>query len=621
VKSIWSKDADNITFKDVDIDKLIFKNSSVSEFLDYKNKLCVIATKGYGKTLLLKYKRHTLLITKKGYNFIPVNNDIDTLSLSANLTQEKYNLLESKENWKVIWKFTFMLSAIMNYGIRSDDADMIKSMQDELIDNKYNLYDYGQVGKNIDTVILKLNKSESIKSFVVNSFNPSQIINSILINSENEIRRVIGGALDILKKYYMAIDYNLCIFIDRIDQEVGNFNNEIWRSSQLGMLEAMYSLNRNNQHVKIYGSIRQEAYAYYGSEYYLQYQDIVTELKYTKDEIKSLFEKAIITYESVENLKSPEKLKENPIAAFLGQEKIFNDYSCCNEDIFDYVYRHSMGRPRDIIYFGEEFHRLGGNLTENTLRLKVNDISSTAIEKGYLREVSRFLSALNETNIPILLKLINKNILSYKELRNICREFNEESSCRKDTCEYCPSNMHVFCDLYNIGLLGTVKDDFTRGGRRFQKFIKPYESPALTLDNNHLDKNSVYLIHTGFQEYIQRVNKYYVVIKGIVVGDDIEWNSRSTLMLDLHTIKESILTANAFDVHSKEQISKAFKYIWEELNNVNAADDVKRNSVLHTLTDIRNNLSPVEDIEAVASISRLIASATNILSTDIMLTS
>lgn len=614
MKSIWSKDADNIVFKDIDIDKLIYKNTSVSEFLEYKNKLCVIATKGYGKTLLLKYKRHKLLNMKKGYNFIPVNNDIDTLSLSTNLTKGKYNLLESKENWKVIWKFTFMLSSIMNYGIRSGDVDIIESMQDELVDNKFNLYDFGPIGRNIDIAISKLTKSESLKTFIVNSFNPSQIINSILINSENEIRRVITGALDILKKYFMAIDYNLFIFIDRIDQEVGNFNNEIWRSSQLGMLEAMYSLNRSNPHVKIYGSIRQEAYAYYGSEYFLQYQDIVTELKYTKDEIKTVFDRAINTYESTDSLKDPDKLKENPIAAFLGQENIFNDYSSCNEDIFDYIYRHTMGRPRDIIYFGEEFHRLGSDLNENTLRVKVNEISSAAIEKGYLREVTRFLSALNEVNIPILLKLIDKNILSYKEIRNICREFNEEVSCPNVNCEYCPSNMHVFCDLYNIGLLGVVKEDYTRG-KKYQKFIKPYESPALTLDNNHLDKNSVYLIHTGFQEYVQRVNKNYVVIKGIIVGDGIEWDTKSTLLLDMHALKESVLNSNNFDIPTKEKIKHAFNHLWLDLNDSSATDNTKHSAIMNTLTDIRNNIAQVEDVEAVTTINRLIFSTSNFLST------
>ena len=55
---IWATDANQIDI--VDLDRVLFRNASIDDFLTSKHRHFISATKGFGKTLLLTCKRHLL---------------------------------------------------------------------------------------------------------------------------------------------------------------------------------------------------------------------------------------------------------------------------------------------------------------------------------------------------------------------------------------------------------------------------------------------------------------------------------------------------------------------------------------------------------------------------------
>ena len=57
-RSYWETDGEQINNED--LNDILYKNDSVNEFLEYTNKHFIIATKGIGKTILLKSKRYLL---------------------------------------------------------------------------------------------------------------------------------------------------------------------------------------------------------------------------------------------------------------------------------------------------------------------------------------------------------------------------------------------------------------------------------------------------------------------------------------------------------------------------------------------------------------------------------
>ena len=56
-----------------------------------------------------------------------------------------------------------------------------------------------------------------------------------------------------------------------------------------------------------------------------------------------------IRLEKADRMVRPERLRDDPIEAFLGRTKVTHVYTGHEEDAFDYVCRHTLLRPRDLM--------------------------------------------------------------------------------------------------------------------------------------------------------------------------------------------------------------------------------------------------------------------------------
>ena len=154
----------------------------------------------------------------------------------------------------------------------------------------------------------------------------------------------------------------VAIFIDDTDQTLHDFlilphrtdiyyegtesrSVAVWVNAQIGLMSAIYHLNRQNAHIKIYATIRREAFEAWDSELKINYLHHVCLLQYDKDEIKIIFEKNL-------HLLDPSDLIDrspgaSAVQKFLGFDNLEHPFAKDpagnkrREPAFDFIYRHT----------------------------------------------------------------------------------------------------------------------------------------------------------------------------------------------------------------------------------------------------------------------------------------
>jgi len=555
-KNVWLTDADNINFTEISPENLVFINKNADEFLYSNNKLCIIATKGFGKTLLLKFKKYNILKDSKAIT-VPSKDVLDTISFPINLDDDVLALLEKDHHsWKNIWEFSFKLSFILAYVKVEKKENILEDLLSEL-DGVSTNDSIKPIKTLIKELIIHINHKNEKSSVVENKIIPSKIINELLLEGPMIFEYIYNVYLPKLNNYLTLIDREISIFIDRIDHKLREQNDNIWYNSQIGLLETVYNLNRANRRLKVYCSIRHEAFASYKSENFLQISDIITELKYSKHDLMKIFSHAIDTYESKDHVKIPDLFLTDPIKAFTGYEYIFNKYSGVTEKIFEYIRRHTLGRPRELMLIGSELHRHQNTLSEEQIIDIVNKKTSEEIERGYFMQIKRFLKALKkEERIHDLFRLLSRNILNFQELSDICRVFNKKEACTIK-CENCKNTVNPFCELYNTGLLGVTKKNIPFN-KKVQHFLKSHQMSSPKRSINHIPKESSwYLIHPGILEYINKINESYYSVQGIVVGDGYDWREINDILMEIDTIGRSLKKSYDYEISCIEKLKDA----------------------------------------------------------------
>ena len=93
-----------------------------------------------------------------------------------------------------------------------------------------------------------------------------------------------------------------------------------------------------NSHLKIYASIRQEAFTNYRSDIKANLFAATTSLNYSDEDLHGLLDQLARCYEGCSSF-----------ADFLGLNVIRHGRRPAPEDSFRYVRRHTCGRPRDLV--------------------------------------------------------------------------------------------------------------------------------------------------------------------------------------------------------------------------------------------------------------------------------
>jgi len=511
----WETDAEKM---DVNlIDKILFKNDIVDEFVKSDNKYFIVASKGIGKTLLLNYKRYKL---EKRYRttevengkdesiiFIPTKKPyLDFVTDFGDLSKDHLNFLFDWKNCKRLWELAIEISALSYYynkGVHEKIPyleEINKSME-----------------KDLNLSMIKI------------LIDPTFMLCEILRMSIHNVMKFLADYSNKIRAAFTNIPSGVMIFIDRVDQSLLSYISNVWISVQIGLLEASWDLMRMNHHIKIYTSIRQEAYANYTSPNKTAISGEVSLIKYTLQDLEGILNKLSKFYEEVQ------------FSDFIGFSKLTNLFHQQEENSFNYIYRHTIGRPRDFVSICSKLSPMKETLNIEKFREIVNNTASTDIVTNVFSEVEILLTTLKDkNNRERFLALLPYNVLTLDEIKNVCREFNELSKCPPIyDCKKCDKQAHPFCELYNIGLLGVVKKDYDSGKIK-QKFVEPYEmnqfsSWVLPMDSPY------YLVHSSLHVYIDSLrNKFfssrYNLIRYIIIGNNYPWKEQYHKLIEAQKI-------------------------------------------------------------------------------------
>ena len=486
---IWATDANQIEINE--LDRIVFKNEIINEFLNRKNKYFLSATKGLGKTLLLTFKRH--LLTGQGHGddaicLIPKGRPyLDFMSEMKSLSAKYESPLSDVSNCKRLWGAALRIAVLSHHGslLHEDQLFELKPFP-QRIQRWLN-------GANIEpTVVFKELTSLPISD-----------VNRLIDNTENfldqQIRQLHGATL---------------LFVDKVDQAVRRLSRAAWINIQAGLIEAAWDLMSANSHIKVFASIRQEAFANYESDIKSNLFGATTMLRYSDTDLRSLVDRLASCYEGTSGYKE-----------FVGVNVVKHPRREFPEDSFGFLRRYTFGRPRDFVAIASELSAGLSSLDEHRYCEIVRRTSAMGLVGNVFDELQVFLDCLQDrANRLGFLGQLPANILTRPQAIAVSARFNglpDDSLWHFD--EESPELFHPFRDLYLTGLLGFVRrNDQDIQTQRFRQPDDMLTDAAADLPNSRH-----YFIHPALSEYIQQHRQAgdYRIIQHVLVGENAAWHA------------------------------------------------------------------------------------------------
>jgi hypothetical protein len=478
----WTVDADDVQIAD-DLDvTLLHRTSWIESFLEQKrsDQFIVTATKGFGKTLLLKAKR--ISYSHGAATCIPDNSLLDKPIGDKVFDAGMIALYgASTENWKRVWLISIALAVLKRLG-------MVTGLK---------------VNPQLHALIVNPNLSGVIDHFVnLLDFDPGVLFRSASETDTQLIPRLRN------------ISSPVALFIDSIDEyfnkhlmtktatrasHAGELSPNVWYFSQMGLVEVAYQLRRVSHQLKVFVAIRKEAFARFDETTSMaqQYRGSAVDIVYSPASLREIFINNV-RREPPRNLVDPGRLKSDPLGAFFGTGAVTHEHTRESEDVFEYVCRYTLRRPRDLMTVGRKLSDLSleERRREDALKNAVQE-AATAIAREYINEIQPYLGGID---LYALFRLLDHNVLTRAECEAIYLEYG--------IAEGAPNEPpHVFSALSRAGLLGWVSTDLVTG-QMVQKFLLPGERAFEHSDA--LPNSSHYLLHPVLTGLIGEANPRYV---------------------------------------------------------------------------------------------------------------
>lgn len=476
----WTVDADDIKIAEDFDDALLHKPPWLDGFLTAggDDKFIVIGTKGFGKTLLLKAKRIRYQ-QADGVLCIPENALLDKPVGDKMFSKDMLEIYaRSTEWWAKVWLIS-IAAAVLKRLAQLDGVRVNPRLAALLEDRRLN---------------------GVIDHFV-----------NLLDLPRQELHRCATDVDNVLVPRLRALNTPVALFIDNVDEyfnkhvraagrasDTGEVSPSIWYFAQMGLVEVAYQLRRVNHHLKVFAAVRKEAFLKFDemTSMVQQYRGSAIDIHYTVDSLREIFINNI-RREKDRNLVEPERLRANPIHAFLGHSTMPNPFTHEEEDTFDYIARHTLRRPRDFMTIGQKLSDLRPQ--ERCARERFQEIvnqGASEIAAEYLNEIAPYLGSVD---LPTVLGRLHSNVLRREEIEDIFLEHNSAVGPAEEM-------EHIFCMLYRAGLLGHVDTDHVTG-KHVQRFLPTGEE--IFQPDGTLPESTHYLVHPILSGMIARLNPAY----------------------------------------------------------------------------------------------------------------
>lgn len=471
----------------------VVENTTISEFLRTNQKRYIVGPKGSGKTLLLLRKAIDQR-AMSGSICIPsdAENPVDRLAAAQHVGR-RFNYIVSDEGetnlaWAAVWKHSIYRSVIHHLRdivieeLQPAQADAPKSAWARDVENSR----FQASRRLIDSYLSDLVPTPRGPYYYYTELG-------------SRLDSAGHGALASLAKENLELDAlvqlvqrPIFIFLDNLDDYYER-EPELWFNSMYGQFRAIREISLTHRHIHVFTSIRSDVFSHFSDEMRLQYYDYVAELNYSKTDLQEIFEAHIRELED-DLLAEPHLRQEDPWRALFGEVKtIRNGIVGVSEWIWNYLHRHTLGRPRDLIHTGTVMldSRPSGGFSVDIVRESVADARED-IAKQYLKEVAPMLDG--RFDIETFVKsFLPGNVLTPGEVEDARETFiASQPDGFVDLSK--PSDLtRPFETLHALGLLGAVlpKPDST-------ELIQTFRSPSRGLPSaaaRELPDAEFYLLH------------------------------------------------------------------------------------------------------------------------------
>ena len=519
VQGPWRVEADTLPEMAYDHYRhtLIHETSSIKAYLTPKHheRTILVAPKGYGKTLLLIAKKKSFLEARSGQIVMAENRFIDRpLGIFPVIKRELLELLASDyEFWKSLWKISLSLSAIKAFARatreRPNDRNlMAHDWYARIITDEHKYFEAGEIFTDLLSQDYRY-----IINIIANS--------SVIFPYFNRINTQIVFFIDNVDEYFRPVLEDRSAGASGRHSLYRNRSNAVWSLAQIALASVAYELEKTNHHIKIYCTIRHEAFLKMPEveSDAFQISGRCTKIEYTRDDLEKIFLKNIeITPK--ERLVDPDN--DEPMLRLVGETNKAVDHRFVSrpERIFDYFLRHTLYRPRDLMFIGGEIVKINPRQRSAQAIREAVDTATKTIVDSIFGEMRPFFTVPNR---ELLFKHIETNALSLEQLNKASDAYVAElgyDASRDPDGEMC----HPFSVLYKLGLLGTVRLEFGNQGRWHQCFLQPTE---IQINNDsELPLSEYYLIHPALDQsiYEKSAGKF---TRGYdtrnIIGNRLEW--------------------------------------------------------------------------------------------------
>lgn len=492
---IWIVDSDDLGEPG---EEVVVQTKAIQDFLRPEStaRFMLVATKGYGKTLLLRAKRAKLEQRGNTNSFHLLPESALTDRPPGKIKDFSKGEIERIEKDLMFWENTWSLAITVA---------MIKFAQ----------------SKSTEVTPLDLDRltSDGLRDIYLREDwrNITHHFNGVLaLKPPVQYYKAVEDLKTTITPTYSNLNVPLASFIDNVDEhfdlpltnmtsdsapadwEAGDASNRFWYAGQMGLARAIRALHGYNKHVKIFASIRQEAFEKLKSEEQkaLQFMGSALTLAYSFDDLRKIFVDNLVN-EPAENCVAPRA--KDPFKRFFGEEncELCHPHVGEYEHVWNYILRHTLLRPRDLMAIGKSLSDISPDQrTERRIRHAVNN-ASAEIADAYLNEIRPHLPF--QLDFDRLFRTIPSNILSVDDIREVGEQYNQ--ACKEANREdQCGDALGV---LSRVGLLGRVKCVV---GDNTQHFARPGKEPFTSTDV--LPQADYYVIHSSLDEHIRRVSTY-----------------------------------------------------------------------------------------------------------------
>lgn len=518
----------------------LIQTDDFRQFLSKGNltRTVVMAPKGCGKTLLIKFKRKSL--EKSGFKLLPENKLVDVAPGHAPPFEHSQidHIRKDPQFWSMLWQVSITCAVVKSY-------------------------------ENLDPSSFE----PPIKFIFENEFlhDPFQIFAQLLRSTPKYFFSAFSTFQSHLLPIYSKVHQPTAVFIDSVDEFFGHhlidqkrhglygqIAEDFWHSAQFGLLLAIRYLFGHNPHVKTFAAIRTEAFNAKKGEI----SDLANltphtlNIRWSEDDLQEIFE-GNIRIEKNARLVDPHC--QSYLERFFGRQNLHmrHGLSAKIEPVFDYVLRHTLSRPRDLMRMGHALSAIRPERRNSeTIKHAVNN-TAAEIAESFIGEASPHHSWFAQSEF---FKLIDRNVLNIEDMLKICDQYTI-SVQNSDAVNNGASGLDAFADLFECGLIGTVSHKPYSVGS-IQRFNSVFDAAGnIGKKKNALPDAKEYLVHSVLGSYLQnRSGNFAKHANSLnIIRPDADWVPRSEMRFVLQADVKGYT-----DIIQDQAAKEAFPRLFEE---------------------------------------------------------